>query len=64
MVSHTMQYFGEDTVSRAVAYYFMKHGITEEVRDKLMIMELEDGDAFFQMVADYAENFSTISNKD
>jgi hypothetical protein len=64
MTSHTVAYFGEDTVSRAVAYYFMKHGITEEVRDKLMALESEDGDAFFQLVADYAENFSTVNNKD
>jgi hypothetical protein len=60
MVSHTVAYFSEDTVSRAVAYYFMRHGITEEVRDKLMAMENENSDEFFQMVADYVEeNFST-----
>ncbi len=64
MDSPTVKYFGNDTVERAVAYYFMKHGITEEVRDRLMALEREDGDAFFQIVADYAENFSTVNNKD
>ena len=64
MASHTVLYFGNDTVERAVAYYFMKHGLTEEVRDKLMALENDDGDAFFQIVADYAENFTTVNNKD
>jgi hypothetical protein len=50
MASHTVQYFGMETVERAVAHYFMKHGVTEEVRDELMRMEIEDGDAFFQLV--------------
>lgn len=50
MASHTVQYFGMETVERAVAHYFMKHGVTEKVRDELMRMEIEDGDAFFQLV--------------
>jgi hypothetical protein len=45
MDSPTVKYFGNDIVERAVAYYFMKHGITEEVRDRLMALEREDGDA-------------------
>jgi hypothetical protein len=56
MASHTVQYFGMDTVERAVAYYFMKHGITEKVRDELMQMEIEDGDAFFEMVSNFIES--------
>lgn len=55
MASHTVQYFGMDTVERAIAYHFMTHGITEEVRDELMRMEIEDGDAFFEMVSNYVE---------
>jgi len=42
-----------ETVERAVAHYFMKHGVTEEVRDELMRMEIEDGDAFFQLVDNF-----------
>ena len=56
MASHTVQYFGMDTVERAVAHYFMKHGITEKVRDELIEMEIEDGDAFFEMVSNYIES--------
>lgn len=55
MASHTVQYFGMDTVERAIAHYFMKHGITEKVRDDLMTLEAEDGDAFFEMVCNYIE---------
>ncbi len=53
MASHTVQYFGMETVERAVAHYFMKHGVTEKVRDELIQMEIEDGDAFFQLVDSY-----------
>ena len=55
MSSYTIEYFGLDTVERATAFYFAKHGITEKVRDELMIMERENGDSFFQMVADFVE---------
>jgi hypothetical protein len=44
-----------DTVERAIAAYFMKHGVTEQVRDYLMTLEAEDGDAFFEMVCNYIE---------
>ena len=53
MASHTVQYFGMETVERAVAHYFMKHGVTEKVRDQLIHMEVEDGDAFFQLVDNF-----------
>jgi len=53
MASHTVQYFGMETVERAVAHYFMKHGVTQKVRDELIQMEIEDGDAFFQLVDSY-----------
>jgi DNA-binding protein Fis len=55
MASHTVQYFGMDTVERAIAAYFMKHGVTEQIRDYLMTLEAEDGDAFFEMVCNYIE---------
>ena len=55
MSNSTVQYFGMETVEKAVANYFAMHGVTEEVRDHLMNMEVEDGDAFFQMVSDYIE---------
>jgi len=55
MSSCTIEYFGMDTVQRAIANYFAKHGITEKVRDELMTLERENGDAFFQIVADFIE---------
>ncbi len=56
MASHTVQYFGMETVEKAVAHYFMKHGVTEKVRDELIQMEVEDGDTFFEMVSNFVEN--------
>lgn len=53
--SNTIEYFGMETVEKAVASYFAKHGVTEEVRDRLMVMESEDTDEFFQMVSDFVE---------
>ncbi len=54
--SNTISYFGMETVERAIANYFAKHGCTEEVRDKLMTMESNDEEDFFQMVEDFVEN--------
>lgn len=56
MASHTIEYFGSDTVERAIANYFCKHGVTEQVRDELMRMESEDSDSFFSMVSDFVEH--------
>ncbi len=53
--SNTIAYFGMDTVERAIAAYFMKHGVTEEVRDRLMAMESADEEEFFDMVCDFVE---------
>ncbi len=53
--SPTIQYFGMETVERAIADFFSKHGVTEDVRDYLMALEIEDADAFFQLVEDYVE---------
>jgi hypothetical protein len=44
-----------ETVEKAVANYFAQHGVTEEVRDRLMTMEIEDSDEFFQMVENFIE---------
>jgi hypothetical protein len=54
-VSPSIEYFGRDTVQRAIAAYFAKHGITEDVRDYLMVLEDEKPDDFFQMVCDFIE---------
>lgn len=51
-----VDYFGIVTVERAVANYFAKHGVTEEVRDKLLRMEREDVEGFFSMVSEFVEN--------
>ena len=44
-----------ETVERAIADFFSKHGVTEDVRDYLMALEIEDADGFFQMVENYVE---------
>lgn len=55
MSSNAIEYFGMDTVERAVADYFVTHGVTEEVRDHLAWMEVEDSEAFFDMVSDFVD---------
>ena len=57
MSSYTIDYFGEEIVEMAVANYFSKNGVNEEVRDRLMAMELEDGEEFFEMVSRYIEGY-------
>lgn len=52
----TVDYFGISVVERAIASYFGKHGVTEEVRDQLLAMEQEDGESFFSMVSEFIEN--------
>ena len=52
----TVDYFGISVVEKAVANYFAKHGVKEEVRDKLLRMEREDGEGFFSMVSEFVEN--------
>jgi len=39
--SATIEYFGMPTVEQAIANYFAKHGVTEDVRDYLMVLEVE-----------------------
>jgi len=53
--SPTIEYFGMETVEKAIADFFSKHGVTEDVRDYLMALEIEDADGFFQMVENYVE---------
>lgn len=53
--SPVIGYFGIDTVQQAIAEYFSKHGVTEDVRDYLMTIEAEKPDEFFQMVCDFIE---------
>ena len=55
MSSCTIEYFGEATVERAIANYFAKHGVTEDVRDYLMVLEAENPGKFLEMVCDYVE---------
>ena len=54
-VSPVIGYFGKDTVQRAIAEYFAKHGVTEDIRDYLMVLEDEKPDDFFQLVCDFIE---------
>jgi hypothetical protein len=53
--SAAIEYFGMQTVERAVANFFARHGVSEDVRDYLMVLEVEKPDEFFQMVEDYVE---------
>lgn len=53
--SATIEYFGRPTVEAAVADFFAKNGLTEDVRDDLMAMAVNDEDNFFQMVCDFIE---------
>lgn len=55
MSNPTAEYFGVHTVEKAVANFFAKHGVTEDVRDYLMVLEYEKPDDFFQMVCDFVE---------
>ena len=53
MKTATIAYFGANTVEQAIADYFARHGLTEEVRDDLMLMAVRKEDDFFQMVDDF-----------
>lgn len=55
MSNGTISYFGMKTVEMAVANYFAMHGVTEEVRDRLMEMESQDSEEFFEMVSKFVE---------
>lgn len=55
MKSATIEYFGIQTVEQAIAAYFAKQGLTEEVRDDLMLMAVQREDDFFQLVCDFIE---------
>ncbi len=50
-----LDYFGDDTIERAVAYYFARHGVSEEVRDFLLYLEGENPDQFLELVCDFVE---------
>ncbi len=55
MSTPVIEYFGIDTVQQAIAAYFAKHGVTEDIRDYLMTLEGENPDDFFQLVSDFIE---------
>jgi hypothetical protein len=56
MSTAVIDYFGMATVEKAVANFFAKHGVSEDVRDYLMVLEAEKPDDFFQMVEDFVES--------
>lgn len=51
--TNTIAYFGEAIVEQAVTDYFARNGLTESVRDDLMVMAVDREDDFFQMIDDY-----------
>ena len=53
--SPVIEYFGKDTIQRAIAEYFAKHGYSSYLRDYLMVLEDEKPDDFFQLVSDFIE---------
>lgn len=53
--SAIISYFGEAAVNSAITDYYIRNGITIEVRDQLTRMVIRDVDQFFQLVADYVE---------
>lgn len=55
MSNPIIKYFGEDTVGRAIASFFKEHGVTEQVRDYLMVLEQEEPDRFLELICDYVE---------
>jgi hypothetical protein len=55
MSTAAIDYFGMAIVEKAVANFFAKHGVSEDVRDYLMVLEDEKPDDFFQMVCDFIE---------
>jgi hypothetical protein len=62
-----MKYFGTDTIERAVAAYFARHGVNEEARDKLLFVQNELPDQFLELVCDFIETgvsrFEPTENK-
>lgn len=58
MSTAAIDYFGMETVEKAVANFFARHGVSEDVRDYLMVLEVEKPDEFFQMVEDFVEKKS------
>lgn len=59
----TISYFGFEIVEKAVAHYFATHGVNEEVRDRLMEMESNDEEEFFDMVESFVENNTQITSE-
>ena len=52
----TLEYFGKETVEKAVADYFAKHGVNEQVRDDLALMAIQREADFLEMVCAFVEN--------
>lgn len=51
-----LEYFGQEVIEDAVLNYFMTHGCTESVRDRLMDMEANTPEMFFDMVSSFMES--------
>lgn len=61
MKSPTVMYFGEQTIAAAIEDYFMQHGLTEEVRDDLMLMSIKSPEDFFDIVDEFVMRNENIS---
>ncbi len=60
--SPTLAYFGRGLVDRAVADYFARHGLTEEVKAALTLIASSDEDGFFEIVDQYVMRTQNVTN--
>ncbi len=51
-----IDYLGKEAVTAAVADYFTKNGLSEDVRDELMLIAINEPDRFFEMVSQFLES--------
>jgi len=61
MRSPTVEYFGLNTVTKAIEDYFNKHGLSEDVRDNLALLSINKPEEFFDIVSDYVMRTEKIS---
>ena len=61
--SPTVTYFGEDLVNRAIADYFARNGLSEKVRDELMLIANTDEDAFFEIIDQFVMRTQTVKGE-
>lgn len=56
--SAIVQYFGKDTVERFVKAFFERYGKSEETRNTLMMIAVQDQEKFLDLICDYLDKES------